>query len=118
MCQMPQVRSCLVIILVLSSLCAIVVQTQPITKTSIDTSFGSQQDLIGDTESLPPDTFRKLAQALYQLPKKLEHKRFYNESVRCNDQSVAGYYIRRNHQSQRWVIFLQGMIKVTFDVVF
>ena len=109
---MPQVRSCLVSVLVLSSLCAIVVQTAPMTKTSIDsirTSNLQNQASIEDTESLPPDTFRKLAQALYQRGDKvLDRKRFHNESVTCNDGSVAGYYIRRNRHSKRWIIFLEG----------
>merc|ERR1739848_87913 len=85
MCQMPQVRSCLVIVLVLSSLCAIVVQTQPMTKTSIDGStstfrtsqYQNNKQPLEETESLPPDTFRKLAQALYQnAVSKLDRKKF------------------------------------------
>jgi hypothetical protein len=65
-----------------------------------------------DPESLPPDTFRKLAQALYQRGDKaenrLQRKFFYNGNVTCNDGSVAGYYIRRNYNSKRWIIFLEG----------
>ena len=108
MCQMPQVRSILVIICILSSICAIVVQTQPMTKTSTD--FHSRQISTSLPENLPPDTVRLLAKALYQpLYPRLERKHFYNTSNTCNDGSVAGYYIRRNYQSQRWIIFLEGM---------
>ena len=63
-------------------------------------------------EELPPDTFRKLAQALYQRGDKaenrLQRKFFYNDNVTCNDGSVAGFYIRRNYKSKKWVIFLEG----------
>ena len=66
-----------------------------------------------DPESLPPDTFRKLAQALYQRGDKAENrlsrKFFYNHEVTCNDGTSAGYYIRRNYQSKRWIVFLEGM---------
>ena len=66
-----------------------------------------------DPESLPPDTFRKLAQALYQRGDKAENrlhrKFFYNTNITCNDGSVAGYYIRRNFHSKRWIVFLEGM---------
>ena len=62
--------------------------------------------------ALPPDTFRKLAQALYQRGDKAENrmhrKFFYNSNVTCNDGSVAGYYIRRNYHSKRWIVFLEG----------
>ena len=113
MCQMPQVRSILVIICILSSLCAIVVQTQPMTKTSTD--FRSRQISTSSLtlpETLPRDTFRLLAKALYQRDDKaanrLERKYFYNQSITCNDGSTAGYYIRRNIQSKRWIVFLEG----------
>ncbi|XP_040576551.1 palmitoleoyl-protein carboxylesterase NOTUM isoform X2 [Lepeophtheirus salmonis] len=63
-------------------------------------------------QSLPPDTFRKLAQALYQRGDKAENrlskKIFYNRNITCNDGSPAGYYMRRNSRSRRWVIFLEG----------
>ncbi|CAB4056255.1 NOTUM [Lepeophtheirus salmonis] len=63
-------------------------------------------------QSLPPDTFRKLAQALYQRGDKAENrlskKIFYNRNITCNDGSPAGYYMRRNSHSRRWVIFLEG----------
>ena len=93
--------------LVISTLCTILVQTHPMTN----------QDQ-NDPESLPPDTFRKLAQALYhrsgeqKAENRLERKFFYNSSVTCNDGTVAGYYIRRNYESKRWIIFLEGMILI------
>ena len=66
-----------------------------------------------DPESLPPDTFRKLAQALYQRGDKAENrllrKFFYNDEITCNDGTSAGYYIRRNPSSKRWIVFLEGM---------
>ncbi|CAG2115682.1 unnamed protein product, partial [Medioppia subpectinata] len=31
-----------------------------------------------------------------------------NASVTCNDGTVAGYYIRQNYASKRWVVFLEG----------
>ena len=65
-----------------------------------------------DPESLPPDTFRKLAQALYQRGDKAENrlsrKFFYNHEITCNDGTTAGYYIRRNYHSKRWIVFLEG----------
>ena len=65
-----------------------------------------------DPESLPPDTFRKLAQALYQRGDKAENrlsrKFFYNHEIKCNDGTTAGYYIRRNYHSKRWIVFLEG----------
>ena len=63
-------------------------------------------------EFLPEDTFRKLAAVLYRRGDKVENrltrKYLYNNNVTCNDGSVAGYYIRRNSQSRRWVIYLEG----------
>lgn len=70
------------------------------------------KDFYADEAALPPDTFRKLAQALYQRGDKAENrmhrKFFYNSNVTCNDGSAAGYYIRRNYQSKRWIVFLEG----------
>ena len=61
---------------------------------------------------LPEDTFRKLAAVLYRRGDKMENrltrKYLYNGNVTCNDGSVAGYYIRRNSESSRWVIYLEG----------
>ena len=74
-----------------------------------------------DPESLPPDTFRKLAQALYQRGDKAENrlsrKFFYDHEVTCNDGTSAGYYIRRNYQSKRWIVFLEGMYLIV-DIFF
>ena len=110
---MPQVRcSILVTIIVLSSLCTIVVQTHPMTKhTNNFKRSHNTAELLEETKSLPPDTFRQLAKALYQRGGEniLDKKLFYNSSVTCNDGSVAGYYIQRNHDSKRWIIFLEGM---------
>ena len=104
---MPKMSSALVIVLVLAALSAVIVHTHP-------TSASNSGDSIKapDPESLPPDTFRKLAQALYQRGDKaenrLQRKFFYNGNITCNDGSVAGYYIRRNYNSKRWIIFLEG----------
>jgi len=63
-------------------------------------------------DSLPEDTFRKLAAVLYKRGDKAENrltrKYLYNSNVTCNDGTSAGYYIRRNSESRRWVIFLEG----------
>ena len=96
-------RSLLVIVVVVAVVCAVVVHTHP---------AGAKSIKAPDPESLPPDTFRKLAQALYQRGDKaenrLQRKFFYNGNVTCNDGSVAGYYIRRNYNSKRWIVFLDG----------
>ena len=74
-----------------------------------------------DPESLPPDTFRKLAQALYQRGDKAENrlhrKFFYNDRITCNDGSLAGYYIRRNYNSKRWIVFLEGKASHTITTL-
>ena len=31
-----------------------------------------------------------------------------NQSVTCNDGTVAGYYLRRAYNSRRWIVFLEG----------
>ena len=103
----PKMRSILVTLVLLSALCAVIVHTHPAGPKSQGSAVKSP-----DPESLPPDTFRKLAQALYQRGDKaenrLQRKFFYNGNVTCNDGSVAGYYIRRNYNSKRWIIFLEG----------
>jgi len=103
----PKMRSLLVTLVLLSALCAVIVHTHPAGPKSQGSTLKSP-----DPESLPPDTFRKLAQALYQRGDKaenrLQRKFFYNGNVTCNDGSVAGYYIRRNYNSKRWIIFLEG----------
>ena len=111
MCQ-PKMRSLLVILLLLASLCALVARARP--SSSYEYEEEAPDALPADPESLPPDTFRKLAQALYQRgdreENRLQRKFLYNENVTCNDGSVAGFYIRRNYQSKRWIIFLEGMM--------
>ena len=61
---------------------------------------------------LPEETFRKLAAVLYRRGDKVENrltrKYLYNTNVTCNDGSTAGYYIRRNQESRRWIIYLEG----------
>lgn len=63
-------------------------------------------------EFLPEDTFRKLAAVLYRRGDKAENrlkrKYLFNSNVTCNDGSSAGYYIRRNSETRRWVIYLEG----------
>ena len=60
---------------------------------------------------LPEDTFRKLAAVLYRRGDKMENrlsrKYLYNTNVTCNDGTSAGYYIRRNPNSRRWIIYLE-----------
>ena len=106
---MPKMGSVLVIVVVLAGLSAVIVHTHPTSANSGDSGKSP------DPESLPPDTFRKLAQALYQRGDKaenrLQRKFFYNGNITCNDGSVAGYYIRRNYNSKRWIIFLEGKNK-------
>jgi hypothetical protein len=53
-----RVRSAVVVLLLFAGICAVVVHTHPAAAKSAKTP---------DPESLPPDTFRKLAQALYQV---------------------------------------------------
>jgi hypothetical protein len=109
MLLMPKMRSLLVIVVLIAGLCAVLVHTHP----AAAKTGGSVK--APDPESLPPDTFRKLAQALYQRGDKaenrLQRKFFYNGNITCNDGSVAGYYIRRNYNSKRWIIFLEGETK-------
>ena len=61
---------------------------------------------------LPEDTFRRLAAVLYSRSDKEENrltrKFLYNRNLTCNDGTPAGYYIRRNPASRRWVLFLEG----------
>ena len=97
-------RSTLVSMLIILSTIILVVNTHPMSRVPSEEVTA---------ESLPPDTFRQLAQALYNRDDKethrLERKFLYNTSVTCNDGSRAGYYIRRNYQSKRWIVFLEGM---------
>ena len=130
-----------IMLLTISCLCVIIVQTKPSTaherKVYVDNdsediiyensrtiSSKSSAALVSsdalsisfpqppDPESLPPDTFRKLAQALYQRGDKAENrlsrKFFYDHQITCNDGTTAGYYIRRNYNSKRWIVFLEG----------
>ena len=64
------------------------------------------------SDYLPEDAFRKLAAVLYRRGDKLENrlrrKYLYNTNVTCNDGSTAGYYIRRNPESRRWIVYLEG----------
>ena len=93
----------LVLTLILSTICILVVNTQPMSR---------EDQELNNPQSLPPDTFRQLAQALKNRDDKethrLERKFLDNTSVTCNDGSRAGYYIRRNYQSKRWIVFLEG----------
>ncbi len=126
MLLLPKTRSVLVMALLVSALCALVVHTHPAPAPAPSTLTTQNQfqiytqpsGLHPDPESLPPDTFRKLAQALYQRGDKaenrLERKFFYDTNVTCNDGSVAGYYIRRNYESKRWIIFLEGKTKAIY----
>ena len=61
---------------------------------------------------LPEETFRKLAAVLYRRGDKVENrltrKYLYNTNVTCNDGTSAGYYIRRNPNSRRWIIYLEA----------
>ena len=118
------VRSLLFSLCLICTLFAIFARGQPInddsnddndSRSSSSSSISDQATVAvdsSDLDSLPPDTFRKLAQALYQRGDKaenrLQRKFFYNDNVTCNDGSVAGFYIRRNYQSKRWIIFLEG----------
>ena len=70
------------------------------------------KSLFEEDDNLSPDTFKRLAAALYQRGDKAENrltrKFLYNSNVTCNDGSPAGYYIRRARGSRRWVVFLEG----------
>lgn len=70
------------------------------------------KSLFEEDDSLSPDTFKRLAAALYQRGDKAENrltrKFLYNRNITCNDGSPSGYYIRRNRGSDRWVVFLEG----------
>ena len=109
MCPPPKMSSLLVILCLLATICTLLAKAHP-TETDADIESTAST---ADPESLPPDTFRKLAQALYQRGDKKEQNRMqrkflYNPNVTCNDGSAAGFYIRRNYQSKRWIIFLEG----------
>jgi hypothetical protein len=38
----------------------------------------------------------------------LRREMLQNTSVTCNDGTTAGYYIRSNPSSKRWLVFLEG----------
>ena len=124
---MSRKTSCLVTvstIISITTICTVI--SQPVTRESSSNDFDiamasdpESQALVStiafespDPESLPPDTFRKLAQALYQRGDKegngMMRKYFYNTNVTCNDGSTSGYYVRRNYKSKRWIVFLEG----------
>ena len=114
--------SLLVTVCLLGAFCTLLARGHP---TSASAAAAEDPSSSFPGEGLPPDTFRKLAQALYdrgdKAANRLQRKYFYNDNVTCNDGSVAGYYIRRNHfKSQRWVIFLEGELQLgwvwTFEV--
>ena len=106
MFQMPKLSGILVIACVLACV-LIVVHSYPAPENTH--KYANYHQIQPDPESLPPDTFRKLAQALYQgKANRLQRIFFQNSSITCNDGSVAGYYIRRNYSSQRWIIYLEG----------
>ncbi|XP_054159747.1 palmitoleoyl-protein carboxylesterase NOTUM-like [Oppia nitens] len=44
----------------------------------------------------------------YYRPYYLTRVMLSNSSVTCNDGTVAGYYIRQNYASRRWIVFLEG----------
>ena len=109
--------SILVTVCILGAFCTLLARGHPTSSSaadssSISTSSSTSASLGPRSEGLPPDTFRKLAQALYdrgdKAANRLQRKFFYNDNVTCNDGSVAGYYMRRNYKSQRWVVFLEG----------
>ncbi len=108
-------RSLLLLACLSVSACALVAgRANP----TVSVSVGDNQEQPEDSndhqqDSLPPDTFRKLAQALYQRGEQadsraMERKYLYDRNATCNDGSTAGYYIRRNYQSKRWIVFLEG----------
>ena len=121
-------RSFLVsVCVVLATLCTFIARAHPTKSTSEDVETSTS---LSGSESLPPDTFRKLAQALYEAgrgggtlqlderiqggdhfrrqSRRMSRKFLYNGNVTCNDGSAAGFYIRRNYQSKRWIVFLEG----------
>ncbi len=112
----PKMGSLLVIACLLASVCTLVAVAHP-------ASMPSSSSPSSSSDPLPPDTFRKLAQALYQRSGGAEsglgagaggplmrRKLLYDHEVTCNDGSVAGYYIRRNYKSKKWIVFLEGKI--------
>ncbi|XP_059084295.1 palmitoleoyl-protein carboxylesterase notum1a-like isoform X2 [Tigriopus californicus] len=103
---LPKMKFFLVVVLlVVCTGCTILAQQSP---ESQDGNLSSESDHQG----LTPDTFRKLAEALYQRGEKVQNrlKRNWltNTNVTCNDGSPSGYYLRRNYQSKRWIVFLEG----------
>ena len=109
--MLPKLSGILVIACVLTCV-LIVVHSYPTTTNTAENTqykYANYHQIQPDPASLPPDTFRKLAQALYQgKANRLQRIFFQNSSITCNDGSVAGYYIRRNYSSQRWIIYLEG----------
>ncbi|XP_026671001.1 palmitoleoyl-protein carboxylesterase NOTUM [Ceratina calcarata] len=57
-------------------------------------------------------TVNKLVKVLekYGLEEQRSLKKVYlsNRSITCNDGSQAGFYLRKSHGSQRWIIYLEG----------
>ena len=109
--------SILVTVCLLGAFCTLLARGHPTSSSAAATDPSSSSASASASpgsrsEGLPPDTFRKLAQALYdrgdKAANRLQRKFFYNDNVTCNDGSVAGYYMRRNYKSQRWIIFLEG----------
>ena len=110
--MLPKLSGILVIACVLTCV-LIVVHSYPTNTAENTHKYANYHQIQPDPESLPPDTFRKLAQALYQgKANRLQRIFFQNSSITCNDGSVAGYYIRRNYSSQRWIIYLEGEFHV------
>ena len=114
--MLPKLSGILVIACVLTCVLIVVHSYPTTTNTAENTSqykYANYHQIQPDPASLPPDTFRKLAQALYQgKANRLQRIFFQNSSITCNDGSVAGYYIRRNYSSQRWIIYLEGELNV------
>ena len=119
--MLPKLSGILVIACVLTCV-LIVVHSYPTTTNTAENTqykYANYHQIQPDPASLPPDTFRKLAQALYQgKANRLQRIFFQNSSITCNDGSVAGYYIRRNYSSQRWIIYLEGEFHVKKNILF
>lgn len=112
-CRMiqPKMKFFLVIVLLVCTVCTTFAQQSSSSSSAPeDNQFDFKYE--SDHQGLPPDTFRKLAEALYQrgdkMQNRLQRNFFVNTNITCNDGSTSGYYIRRHYQSKKWIVFLEG----------
>lgn len=73
--------------------------------------FRSSSPLLASSSSLDADLPAIADPSNFRLTGKeafLKRQMLKNTSVTCNDGTTAGYYLRRNPGSKKWIIFLEG----------